>query len=350
MSIQKFLQEYAAREISRWHTPGHKGILNPLDITELANHSFPASLIDKAEKKAAKFYGANKVRFLTNGSSIGIKAAILAIAEDMTDGDIILSHRECHSSVYQGANLAKVKLRQFHEGNNESDDGIWIQPRPDTVEAALKKYSNAKAVILESPDYFGRIIDPSIPDMIKKAGKLFICDAAHGAHFPAHSGLFPKSYSGIADVCNLSAHKTLDAYTQTAYLCVNNEKLISKIDDALEDLGTTSPSYLFFASLETAIETAKKNKTKYERLKKDIDNFKKDIPCLQNDDFTRIVVNAAGLGLNALQPGWELFKRLVQENIMPETYCGDYVVFIATPHEKKEDFEKLWAAIKKVTR
>jgi len=381
MSILKFLTEYYTRRPSRWHTPGHKGDLDPLDITELCDGSFPADLIRQAEQKAAAFYNAKHLRFLTNGSSIGVKAAILA-----AEGDII-APEFCHQSVEEGAALAKVRLYGLQRtataaqrtmtdgfpslgGVARSDGVVWmadgredknisatppstLDTPPSTlppvptladVEAAMQAYPSAKAVYLESPDYFGRVIDPAIPDAIRNAGKLFFCDAAHGAHFPACPGLFPPSYAGIADACNLSAHKTLNAYTPGAYLCVNNSALVEKTDAALTLLGTTSPPYLILASLEFAIEGAQNAKQSYERLYQDTQWFRNEIPCLKNDDFTRLVVDAAQFGLS----GEALCKKLAGNNVFAETYCGNYAVFIATPHEAREDFEKLAEAIQQI--
>ncbi|MCL2797478.1 MAG: hypothetical protein FWD58_05450 [Firmicutes bacterium] len=385
MSIQDFLTQYAARRPSRWHTPGHKGSLNPLDITELASGVFPGDYVQKAEQKAADFYGAQSAWFLTGGSSMGVKAAILAAGGD------IIAPKHCHESVLHGAALAKVNLFQFDTGTGSTssrktfkphlnllkvklpkfniadplrsikdlldtewpkfdvesgDDYLYNVPTLRDVEYAVRQYPSVKAVILESPDYFGRCIDPDIPAYLRSRGKLFFCDAAHGAHFPAHSGLFPPSLSAVADVCNLSAHKTLDAYTQAAYLCVNDPHIAADMYDILPMLGTTSPSYLLLASLETAIDAAIANKAEYERLYEDVQAFKQEIPCLANDDFTRLVVCADVANLS----GFELCERLEAQNIFPELATDDYVVFIATPHETREDFERLAKAIKKIAK
>ena len=51
MTINEFLAEYAP--VWRGHTPGHKGKLDPRDITEVPD-VFPADLIEQAEARAAK--------------------------------------------------------------------------------------------------------------------------------------------------------------------------------------------------------------------------------------------------------------------------------------------------------
>jgi arginine/lysine/ornithine decarboxylase len=334
MSIEEFLKDYSGLKISRWHTPGHKGLLNPFDITELYyGKRFPSGLIGAAERAAAEFYGAKRARFLTGGSSMGIKAAVMAVSAD------ILAPQGCHGSVNEGCALSKKNLYLF---GGYAVDGLKEVPTADSVCKAIKKYPGAGAVLIESPDYYGRCVSPAVAEVIKEAGKIFICDAAHGAHFPAHNKLKALSMSGVADICNLSAHKTLDAYTPGAYLCINNESLFDGADCCLKLLGTTSPSYLLFSSLESAVKTSAASQDAYERLYACAENFKKEIPCLINDDFTRIVINAGAFNLS----GAELAERLYKQNIAAETDTGGYAVFIATPHEGEDDFKRLRDAVK----
>jgi len=335
LSIFSFAAEYANKKPVRWHTPGHKGRLHPLDITELvcSEEKLLAALAN-AEKTAAEFYGAKRVRFLTGGSSIGIKAAILAAGGD------VLCFSGCHQALGEGAALAKLNLYECDTGLGT--DGLPNVVAAKDVAAALKKFPDVKAVFIESPDYYGRVVSTDVAELIKKSDKLFFCDAAHGAHFAAHKDLVKSCFARIADVCNLSAHKTLDAYTQTAYLCINHPSLAEPIDTALKNLGTTSPNYMLLASLETAVESAKKYD--YDRLFDDVAEFKKQILCLPNGDFTRLAVDAEALGFC----GKELCAKLAAQNIYAEKCTGRYVVFIATPHETSADFKNLAAVLKKL--
>ena len=61
MTINEFLAEYAP--VWRGHTPGHKGKLDPRDITEVPD-VFPADLIEQAEARAAKLYGVRALQLL----------------------------------------------------------------------------------------------------------------------------------------------------------------------------------------------------------------------------------------------------------------------------------------------
>ncbi|MCL2375157.1 MAG: aminotransferase class I/II-fold pyridoxal phosphate-dependent enzyme, partial [Firmicutes bacterium] len=273
-------------------------------------------------------------------SSMGIKAAILA-----AEGDIIApSH--AHQAIKEGCELANVKWCKFDTGKTEY--GIFNVPSADDIKAAIKKYPNAKAIYLESPDYYGRVLDPEIIDLIKESGKYFFCDAAHGAHFAAHEKLFPQCYAAKADACNLSQHKTLDALTQSATLCVNNDSLMDGIKKVLKNLGTTSPSYILLASIEKSIKRAKNRKEEYEKLCERITEFKKKYNSLQflnNDDMTRLVLITPQNAHSAKV----IVERLAKNyGIYAERYEGDCVVFIATPHHTKEDFKILGKALSKV--
>jgi len=329
VSIYNFLTEYANKNPSRWHTPGHSGFLERLDITELVLDGELEKLIQNAQSMAAKAYGVEKLRFLTNGSSIGIKACIAA-----TGGDI-LCFSGCHQAIKEGAVLAKVNAFKFDTGLD--NNGLPSVVTVEAVKKALKKHSQVKAVYIESPDYYGRIVSKEVVDAIRNAGKLAFVDAAHGAHFAFSKDLKKLCLAFYADAANLSAHKTLNAYTQTAYLAINNKFLFEPINTALINLGTTSPNYLLLASLETAIETAKK--ADYSRLKKDCLAFKEKIPCLKNEDFTRLVVDTKGLNITS-----EVLTKALINNSTPiyaEKVTDRYIVFIATPQKTARDFKQL---------
>ena len=332
MSIINYISEYADKRPSRWHTPGHKGTLSQLDVTELVCDSQLEKEILVAQEVAAQWYNVDNIQFLTGGSSIGIKAAILASGGD------ILCFKGCHQAILEGTNLAKVGYYEYNTGTTSC--GLANVVTVGTIRAALKQYPQATAVYIESPDYYGRIVDKSVIDAIKAAGKLAFVDAAHGAHFVADSRLKSLCLAPQADIANLSAHKTLDAYTQTAYLAINNKTLLSKTKAALKNLGTTSPNYMLLASLESAIENAKKYD--YDRLYKDIVEFKKQITCMPNGDFTRLVVDARAVDTN----GEALIKYLVNKNIYAEKFTDNYVVFISTPPDTKNDLDNLSLAIK----
>lgn len=328
--IFEWLKSYDEKVKLRFHTPGHKGALNPYDITEI-DSSFPADLVAEAQEKTAKLLGAKYCRYLVGGSSMGIKATVMAAG-----GDILVAENS-HRALFEAAKLAKVNV--FTVKNEVRDD--LMQPlTPEIIDAALKAHPSVKAVYLTSPDYYGLAASPDVKAVTDGRAYLF-CDGAHGAHFPFAPTLFPASFSFFADACNMSAHKTLPAYTQTAYLTINNDDLLPKIDEALKLLGTTSPSYLFLGSLEYAADYTAENAWYYKQLFDKVWEIKDAVPCLENDDFSRLVVDARAMGTD----GERLYNRLKSQGIVAEKYDDRYVVFIVTLIDTLEGLDRLKGAL-----
>lgn len=325
LKIFAALKKFVDSEPLRFHTPGHKGSLLTYDVTEI-DDSFPGDCITEAQNNAAKFFCSKYCRFLTGGSSMGMKAAIMAVGGD------ILAPADRHPCVDEGAELAGVELFEYDFGKC---DGLQIRPTAEQIGDCLDRNPSVKAVVLLSPDYYGRVIDISVAQEIKRRGKILIVDSAHGAHFPV-SDLFPQSYSAIADFCNLSGHKTLPCLTQGAYLTVNNEQYMAGVDHALKLLGTTSPSYLLLASLEYGIEFAKHNAEHYKKLHERLTEIKSAVSTLDNDDFTRLVVDTG-----SKNQGEKLYFALKDRGIVAEKYDERYVVFIITVCDSEQTLVKL---------
>ncbi len=334
MSILEEMKRYAARGAKRWHTPGHKGKFDTLDITEIDDGKlFPADEIERAQEKAAKFYGAKACRFLLGGSSMGIKAAVMSAGGD------ILASRTHHRCVEEGVYLARVSVAEIE--SRPQSDGLYDPPKPSEVEAAIKAHPEAKAVLIVSPDYYGRTAEKEIADVVHGAGKLLIADSAHGAHFAARRDLFGEGFSSVADFCVMSAHKTLFAPTMSAYIVLNDLALQDALDFNLRLLGTTSPSYPMLAALEGAIDFAGKNAEKYDGLKAAAESFCAEIETRRSDDFTRLVVDAGAYG----KSGKQMFDELLRRGHVAEMYDCRYVVFIVTASDKADDIEELKKAI-----
>lgn len=311
--LLKAIEELAAKDEFRFHTPGHKGTLSSFDVTELDD--FPGGLVAAAQNKTADRYHSRFCRYLTNGSSMGVKAAVMAAGGD------IIAFSGFHPCVKEACRLAGVKLYVYEI---PAEQELYRQPEPEDIEKALDAYPGAKAVLLTTPDYFGRTVSAAAVAAVKARNKLLIVDSAHGAHFCFRPDLFPPSLAAEADFCNLSAHKTLPAYTQSAYLCVNNENYIDAVDEALKLLGTTSPSYLFLSGLEYAAEYAAEFAPHYTTLKIAVDDLRSNIKTLWSDDFTRIAIDAGTGG------GKRLYYALREAGVFAELYTDRYVLFIVT--------------------
>lgn len=334
MTVKEYIETYSPSY--RGHTPGHKGKLDKRDVTEILD-AFPGKSIAESEKGAAFFYGASHLRFLVGGSSIGIKAAVLALGEDfVTDG-------YCHRAVEEAARLAGVGCYKLPA----PVDGRTGLPALATAESVVNEMRNrgVRNALVQYPDYYGRTPDlKRIYAAVRSEGGKLICDSAHGAHFFLRPDLFPTSAVRLSDVCNMSAHKTLGALTQTAFLAVGGNFDAAALDEKLDDLGTTSPNYVLLASLETALADGLEKSGEYDRLKKFSDGLRREVPCLENDDFTRLAVDfGKGNGKAAAY-------ALSEIGIVAEKYDDRFVIFILTPYDTDEELGVLAEGIKRIRK
>jgi arginine/lysine/ornithine decarboxylase len=250
-----------------FYTPGHKrglGISPHLidllgktvfraDLTELAeldNLFTPQGVIHQAQALAADAFGAEKTWFLINGSTCGIEAAILATCGM---GDKIILPRNVHSSVISGLILAGAMPVFIHPEYDENLD-IAHSITPEILKTALSQNPDVKAVLTVYPTYYG------VCGNLKKIAQIthqynipLIVDEAHGAHFAFHPDLPTPALAAGADLTIQSIHKTLGAMTQASMLHIQGKRInIDRLNQALQLVQSTSPSYLLLASLDAA--------------------------------------------------------------------------------------------------
>lgn len=261
-----------------WHMPGHKKRMNTIfpdvvtnpfliDVTEVGDldeFHHPEGMIKEAQDRAAAVYGAHKSYYLINGSTTGILAAISTVCKQ---GDSLIVARNCHKSVYNAIRLLRLKPIYIMPEWNEKWD-MFGSITADTVKKAVKKHPEAKAVMLVSPTYEGVVSDiEKIAKIAHKAMIPLIVDAAHGAHFEyianVNETLSTVNYKNIpdpairlgADIVVESLHKTLPAMTQCAILHENSQLVNGeRLEEFLSIYQSSSPSYVFLATMEACIE------------------------------------------------------------------------------------------------
>lgn len=330
--IHEFMTRYAAGDNLRLHTPGHKGGLCAVDITEL-DGVFPEAQLDAAQRDIAMAYGARHSFLLAGGSSQGVKAAVyFAAANGIVD---INSHR----SVFDG--FALSGKRAIPVGRRGDIRPITV----DDIDKALT--SDIGCVVVTSPTYYGYVADiDAISDYCKRKSLLFIVDGAHGAHF-GFSPLLPKAFADKCDICNVSAHKTLNALTQGAVLLDTLSDMGSQaLSEAVKVMGTTSPSYLLYSSIENAVLEARDSEKAYAELYAPIQELKSEYPFLKNDDFSRLVLDCDALGVSAR----ELNNRLNALGVFAELITDKHIVFLFTASDGAENVSRLSAALRACTR
>lgn len=80
-----------------------------------------------------------------------------------------------------------------------------------------------------------------------------IVDEAHGPHLSFNDKLPVSAMDAGADICAQSTHKIIGALTQCSLLQVRSGRInIQRVQQVLNMLQTTSPSYILMASLDCA--------------------------------------------------------------------------------------------------
>ncbi len=238
--------------------PGHKGAFMPeasflplaeIDFTELpptGNLYEGVGPISDAERLLAAAYGAPQAFFLTGGSTQGVLAA-LALA--CPPGSRFLCDRACHKSVQAAAVLLDLTPEFVYPEMTRF--GFTGRIQPEALAAAFCRVPDAAAFILVSPTYYGVRQDiPALAAVCRAAGARLIVDSAHGAHFPA-LGISSAVEDGAA-LAVLSAHKTLPAMGQSAFLLADSSFSPDAVRRFTALFGTSSPSYALMASLDLA--------------------------------------------------------------------------------------------------
>ena len=261
------LREYVNRETIPFHVPGHKKGVgmdeefknfigeNPfkIDVTvfklvDSLHH--PTGAIREAQKLAADAYGSKAAFFSIHGTSGAIQAMIMSVVKS---GDKILIPRNVHKSVTAGIILSGA-VPVYMQPELDKEVGIAHGVSPETVERTLNENPDAKAVLIINPTYYGVATDiKKIAQIVHKYDIPLIVDEAHGPHLGFNDKLPMSAIEAGADMCAQSTHKIIGALTQCSLLHVCSDRVdMHRVQQILNLLHTTSPSYILMASLDCA--------------------------------------------------------------------------------------------------
>ena len=246
--------------------------------------------------------------------------------------------RNCHKSVFNALSLGNISPVYVYPSIVEGY-GISGAVEPDAVEKALDENPDAEAVILPSPNYYGICSDiKAIGEKVHSRGKILIVDQAHGAHLKffsrfTESGLPVSAEESGADAVINSTHKTLASFTQSAVLNVNSQRIDRYVlEDKLQAVESTSPSYLLMASLDINAEIiGRHGREIFEGWKENLDFFYKkaaeiqllrvmEVPEMM--DVTKINMDMSDAGIS----GEMLEKKLTGMGVFPELYTGNILM------------------------
>lgn len=357
------LMAYSRSKLA-FHMPGHKfgtiADLNKLNLSSLDNteaigmdNLYEASgIIKQAMNLMADFYGAKETIFLTNGSTAGILASILATCKE---GDKLIVARNAHHSVWSGLVLAGVTPIYINPVYLKEED-ILGEITAKTVEEALIKYPEAKGVLIVSPTYEGIVSDiRAIADVAHKYDKLLIVDEAHGAHFVLGNSFPVSSTRRGADIVINSMHKTLPALTQSGllHICSNRIKYETVIG-ALRMVQTSSPSYIMMGLMDYIrgyiLEHHVLIKRQYidelivmrARLGNNLRVLRLIEKAPEFYDRSKIIISTSYANIN----GYELAELLNKHfSIVVEAALDNYIILMTTMADQKATLERLELAL-----
>jgi arginine/lysine/ornithine decarboxylase len=214
----------------------------------LDDRSSSGGYLTRAEKLMADAVGAETAFFSTCGSSLSVKAAMLAVAGGQ--GELLVS-RDAHKSVVAGLIFAGVEPRWVKV---RYDDELHMAhpPSPEQVDQAWAAHPDAAGALIVSPTPYGTCADiKAIAEVCHARGKPLIVDEAWGAHLPFHDDLPTWAMDADADVCVVSVHKMGMGFEQGSVFHLQGTLVDPERLSACADLlMTTSPNVLLYAAID----------------------------------------------------------------------------------------------------
>jgi ornithine decarboxylase len=264
------LVDYAEEGNQLWTCPGHNGGVfysrspigrvfvehlgeavfrddldnSVLDLGDLLTHEGPAL---RAQKEAAKIFGAEKTYFVLNGTSTSNKVALGSL---VTDGDLVLFDRNNHKAAHHGALLigggipvdvptvrnawgliGPMRWDLLDEGTLRDhirkhplvkDENAWKKPRPFRV------------AVVEQCTYDGTIHSAEM--ILKRIGHLcdyILFDEAWAGFMKFHPIYAGRFAMGLADlgpeapgiIATQSTHKQLASFSQASQIHIRDRHI-----------------------------------------------------------------------------------------------------------------------------
>ena len=350
--IADFVKEYAEKNMTRFHMPGHKGKnflgCEAYDITEVkgADALYEADgIISESESNASELFGTERTVFSTEGSSQCIRAMLhLAVHYKKHCGKpYVLAARNVHKAFLYSAALVDFDVEWLYSDEMHSLCSCKITP--EKIETVLRqKKEMPAAVYITSPDYLGGQADiKKIAEVCHKYGTILAVDNAHGSylHF-LEERQHPIDLG--ADICCDSAHKTLPVLTGGAYLQISKNApsyFAKHAKQVMALYGSTSPSYLVLSSLDLCNHYMEQNFR--ERLKKTVHKIEEIKACLLENGW--MVEETEPLKIVIRSPkgvtGQELSTKLRENKIECEYADEKYLVCMITPENSLAEMEDL---------
>jgi arginine decarboxylase len=346
---------FLAADVTPFTTPGHKRA--PHLVDDFLRLDLPLSsgaddlhmrsdVLGQAERLAADLWGADVCRFCGNGSTEGNQALALALGRP---GDRAIVSRSTHKSVLAGLVLSGLEP-VWVRPDVDPGTGLPLALPPERLAAALAEAPDVCGVFLVEPSFVGVLSDvAAIADRVHGAGLPLVVDQAWGAHLGFHPDLPPHTLAAGADAFVASSHKTLAAFTQSAFLVARRGFLdLERLDESFELLHTTSVSAAVLASLDRArmILATRGEELLGETLRlaalvrgrlAEVDG----LVVVDSDDPTKLALALPGTGADGLEVEADLFAQ----GIRFELANRDLLVPLLTMGDTEAGVERLCDAL-----
>jgi len=383
------LKNYVWMAKDQWHTPGHssgeslRGSPWVNDFYEfMGEHVFDADLsvsvpmldslmeprgvINEAQQKAAKAFGARRTFFATNGTSTANKVIFQTL---LAPGEKLLLDRNCHKSVHHGVVLSGAHPVYLDSALNRKY-GLYGPVPKKIILREIRKHPDAQALILTSCTYDGLRYDlaPIVEAAHARGIKVIIDEAWYGfARF--HPAFRPTALEAGADYATQSTHKVLSAFSQASMIHVNDPGFREHLFRENFNMHTsTSPQYGLIASLDVArrqavmegfklltrtLELAKEvrklvNSTRVFRVLELDDLLPEKV---RNDgillDPTKVTIDISGCGYTVEELQKLLFER---HNIQVEKSTFNTLTLLLTIGTTRSKVSRLYDALMRIAR
>ncbi|MFD8307732.1 aminotransferase class I/II-fold pyridoxal phosphate-dependent enzyme [Streptomyces sp. NPDC059690] len=320
-------------------------------------------VLERAEQLMADAVHADHTFFTTCGSSLSVKAAMLAVAGPH---EKLLIGRDAHKSVVSGLVLSGI-------------EPVWVEPRWDTerriahppsaesYEKAFAIHPDAKGALVTSPTPYGTCAElEAIAEVCHRRSVPLVVDEAWGAHLPFHPALPSWAMDAGADICVTSIHKMGSGLEQGSVFHLRGDLVPPRVLRMRSDLlGTTSPSVLLYAGMDgwrrqmalhgrelmgAALELAAEVRAAVEEIDGMHVNGRDDF-CGQGlaDDFDPLpcVIDLTGLGITGFQAAdWLREHRHMDMHLTDHRRIGAQI----THADDRDTTAQLLAALKDLAR
>ena len=375
--IYEAMVKLRKKRIVPFDVPGHKrGRGNPelvellgekcvgIDVNSmkpLDNLGHPISIIRDAEELAADAFGASHAFLMIGGTTSSVQTMILSTCKA---GDKIILPRNVHKSAINALVLCGA-IPIYIEMSVNPKIGIALGLENDRVAKAIKDHSDAKAILINNPTYYGICSDlRGLTKMAHEAGMMVLVDEAHGAHLHFTDKLPISAMNAGADMAAVSMHKSGGSLTQSSLLLIGEQMNPEYVRQIINLTQSTSASYLLMASLDISRRNlALRGKESFEKVIELSEYSRREINAIGgyyayskelidgvsvcDFDVTKLSVYTQGIGLT----GIEVYDLLRDEYDIQIEFgdIGNILAYISIG-DRIQDIERLVGALADIKR